>query len=170
MRIFVLKNMRFSVRSCFSIYALFCLSLVVSGLILGEVARLHPCHLCNLQRLYYLLAAFFAFCGALWPGQRRLWAALVALMTLGGMITAIEQSWMEYAPQQVTECGFGEPTLAEQLINWLGTLWPMMFMVTGFCTQQNWTFLGLSLANWSVLTFLFLLVVAVLIFRWRKLF
>ena len=170
MRIFVLKNMRFSVRSCFSIYALFCLSLVVSGLILGEVARLHPCHLCNLQRLYYLLAAFFAFCGALWPSQRRLWAALVALMTLGGMITAIEQSWMEYAPQQVTECGFGEPTLAEQLINWLGTLWPMMFMVTGFCTQQDWTFLGLSLANWSVLTFLFLFVVAVLIFRWRKLF
>ena len=162
--------MRFSVRNCFSIYALFCLSLVVSGLILGEVARLHPCHLCNLQRLYYLLAAFFAFCGALWPGQRRLWAALVALMTLGGMITAIEQSWMEYAPQQVTECGFGEPTLAEQLINWLGTLWPMMFMVTGFCTQQDWTFLGLSLANWSVLTFLFLFVVAVLIFRWRKLF
>ncbi len=170
MRIFVLKNMRFSVRSCFFIYTLFCLSLVVSGLILGEVARLHPCHLCNLQRLYYLLAAFFAFCGALWPGQRRLWAALVALMTLGGMITAIEQSWMEYAPQQVTECGFGEPTLAEQLINWLGTLWPMMFMVTGFCTQQDWTFLGLSLANWSVLTFLFLFVVAVLIFRWRKLF
>ena len=77
--------MRFSVRNCFSIYALFCLSLVVSGLILGEVARLHPCHLCNLQRLYYLLAAFFAFCGALWPSQRRLWAALVALMTLGGM-------------------------------------------------------------------------------------
>ena len=46
----------------------------------------------------------------------------------------------------------------------------MMFMVTGFCTQQDWTFLGLSLANWSVLTFLFLFVVAVLIFRWRKLF
>ena len=70
----------------------------------------------------------------------------------------------------MTECGFGEPTLAEQLINWLGGLWPMMFMVTGFCTQQHWSFLGLSLANWSVLTFLFLFAVAVLIFRWRKLF
>ena len=66
--------MHFSVRRCFSVYALFCLGLVGCGLILGEVARLHPCHLCNLQRLYYLLAAFFALCGALWPNQRRLWA------------------------------------------------------------------------------------------------
>ena len=150
--------MHFSVRRCFSVYALFCLGLVGCGLILGEVARLHPCHLCNLQRLYYLLAAFFALCGALWPNQRRLWAALVALMALGGMITAIEQSWMEYAPQQVTECGFGEPTLAEQLINWLGVKWPAMFMVTGFCTNKEWIFLGLSLANWSGVCFALLLV------------
>jgi len=32
-----------------------------------------------------------------------------------------------------------------------------MFMVTGFCTNKEWVFLGLSLANWSALCFLLLL-------------
>ena len=36
-----------------------------------------------------------------------------------------------------------------------------MFMVTGFCTTKDWIFLGLSLANWSVVFFLGLLGVAV---------
>ena len=160
--------MSLSVRTCFFLYALFCLGLLGSGLILGEVARLQPCHLCNLQRLYYMLMALFALCGAIGPRQRRLWAALVALMALGGMITAIQQSWMQFMPQQATECGFGEPTLAEQLIDWLGMQWPAMFMVTGFCTVKDWTFLGLSLANWSTFCFLGLFLVAGGIFFWRN--
>ena len=63
---------------------------------------------------------------------------------------------MQYAPQLATECGFGDPTLTEQLINWLGVKWPAMFMVTGFCTNKEWVFLGLSLANWSGVCFLLL--------------
>ena len=64
---------------------------------------------------------------------------------------------MQYAPDKVTECGFGDPTLTEQLVNWLGVQWPSMFMVTGFCTNKEWVFLGLSLANWSGLAFAVLL-------------
>ena len=75
---------------------------------------------------------------------------------------------MEYAPDQVTECGFGEPAFYEQLVNWLGAQWPSLFMVTGFCTQQDWHFLGLSLANWSILFFLGLLLAALLVFFMRK--
>jgi disulfide bond formation protein DsbB len=50
--------------------------------------------------------------------------------------------------------------LVEQIVNWLGMQWPSMFMVTGFCTNKEWIFLGLSLANWSGLCFLALFVVA----------
>ena len=89
------------------------------------------------------------------------------LASVGGLATAINQSWMQYAPQQAIECGFGDPTLLEQTVNWLSTLWPSMFMVTGFCTQKDWVFLGLSLANWSVLFFAALALGGILAFRRR---
>ena len=158
--------MRFSTRSVFAVLATTSLGLVASGLILGELARLQPCHLCNLQRLIYLVLAFFALCGVLLPRARKLWSVLVALTAAYGLVTAIEQSWMQYAPQQATECGFGDPTLVEQIVDWLGMQWPSMFMVTGFCTSKDWVFLGLSLANWSGVCFALLLAGALwLVFR-----
>ena len=145
--------MRLSNRSVFSGLALAAFGLLGAGLILGEVARLHPCHYCNFQRLLYIVAGVFALCGVLLPGWRRCWSLLVLLTALGGVVTAAKQSWMQYAPQDAIECGFGDPTVLEQVVNWLGVQWPAMFMVTGFCTQKEWSVLGLSLANWSISCF-----------------
>ena len=152
--------MRLSSRIYFLLLAVASLALLGFGLLIGEWAKLQPCHLCNLQRLLYLLTAFFALGGFVFPGARRVWAALLALSAGGGVVAAVQQSWMQYAPQSVNECGFGDPTLTEQLINWLGVKWPAMFMVTGFCTNKEWVFLGLSLANWSGLAFLALALAA----------
>ena len=152
--------MRLSTRIVFILLAIASLGLLAAGLVIGEWARLHPCHLCNFQRLLYMMLAFVALCGALLPGWRRMWCVLFALTAVGGMATALQQSWMQYAPQQAIECGFGDPTLVEQIVNWLGMQWPSMFMVTGFCTARDWVFLGLSLANWSALCFLGLFAVA----------
>ncbi len=149
--------MRLSTRSVFALLAVASLGLLAAGLIIGDALRLQPCHLCNLQRLIYMVLAFFALCGVLFPGWRRVWCVLVGLTAGGGLVAALQQSWMQYAPQQAIECGFGDPTLSERLINWLGVQWPAMFMVTGFCTNKEWVFLGLSLANWSALCFLLLL-------------
>ena len=153
--------MRLSTRIVFVLLALSSLALLAAGLILGELARLQPCHLCNFQRLLYMVLAFFALCGVLMPRLRRLWGTLVALAAVGGVATALEQSWMQYAPQKAVECGFGDPTLVEQIVDWLGMHWPSMFMVTGFCTSKDWVFLGLSLANWSGVCFFFLFAGAV---------
>lgn len=152
--------MSLSTRTIFVLLMAASLGLLAGGLVLGEMARLHPCYLCNFQRLLYLVLALFAFCGVLLPAWYKLWGVLVGLTALGGLATALEQSWMQYAPDQVNECGFGDPTLPEQIVDWLGMHWPSMFMVTGFCTKKEWVFLGLSLANWSVLCFFSLLVVA----------
>ena len=158
--------MHFSTRTVFALLAAASLGLLASGLILGEMARLNPCHLCNFQRLLYMMLAFFALCGVLVPRGRSVWSVLFALTAIGGVATAAQQSWMQYAPQQAIECGLGEPTVLEQIVNWLGVQWPAMFMVTGFCTDKDWVFLGLSLANWSAVCFLLLSVVAVwLLFR-----
>lgn len=154
-----------SVRMAFVLLAAAAFGLVAGGLILGEVARINPCHLCILQRVIYLVFGIWALGGAAFPGGRRFWCALLILTAIGGMVAAGQQSWMQYAPQLATECGFGEPTPTEQLVNWLGAQWPAMFMVTGFCTQKDWIFLGLSLANWSVLCFFLLLAAVVQMLR-----
>ena len=153
--------MRLSTRIVFAALAIVSLGLLAAGLVLGELARLQPCYLCNFQRLLYIVLAVIGVCGALILAGGRFWAALFGLVAQGGVITAVQQSWMQYAPQDAIECGFGDPTVLEQVVNWLGVQWPAMFMVTGLCTVKDWVFLGLSLANWSALCFLALTGVAV---------
>ncbi len=152
--------MRLSTRFVFAFLSFASFGLIAAGLLLGELAGLHPCHLCNLQRLLYMVLGVFSLFGVLLPGWRKIWSALLALGAAGGVIAAVQQSWMQYAPQQAIECGFGDPTLTEQLINWLGAQWPAMFMVTGFCTNKEWIFLGFSLANWSAFCFFGLFCIA----------
>ncbi len=161
--------MTLSVRTVFALLAAAALCLLAGGLIIGEVAHLHPCYLCNFQRLLYIVVALFALCGALIPRWHRLWSVLVGAPAIYGAVTAIQQSWMQYAPQQATECGFGDPTLVERVINWLSAQWPAMFMVTGFCTNKEWVVFGLSLANLSAVCFVILSVVAVwMLFRQKS--
>ncbi len=156
--------MRFSTRNVFALLSLASFGLIAAGLALGELANLHPCHLCNLQRLLYMMFGVFSLFGVLQPRWRKVWSALIAIVAAGGVIAAVQQSWMQYAPEQAIECGFSDPTLTEQLINWLGVQWPAMFMVTGFCTNKEWVFLGFSLANWSAVCFSGLLCIAVWLF------
>lgn len=145
--------MRISDRRVFGGLAVVSLGLLAGGLALGEAFRLQPCYWCNFQRLLYMVLACVGLGGALLPGGRRLWALLAGLTALAGVFAAGQQSWMQYAPQNAVECGFGDPTLVERLVDWLGNLWPSMFMVTGLCKDKDWVLFGLSLANWSGVCF-----------------
>lgn len=144
--------------------------LVGAGLVLGEVLQLNPCPLCIFQRVVYLLVGLLALIGALAaerPAVRNGAGGLAALAALGGLATAAYQSWMQAFPSMSMECGFSDPTLIERFVDWLGQLWPYMFLATGFCSSKEWVFLGLSMANWSVLCFLGLGLVTVLSLRHR---
>ncbi|MDR1367496.1 MAG: disulfide bond formation protein B [Candidatus Accumulibacter sp.] len=145
---------RLSVRQIFSALAVSPLGILGAGVILGELVHLKVCYLCNFQRFMYLVMAFFALWGVLLPRAYRLFGGLYALTALVGAGTAIYQSWMQFAPDTVAECGFGDPTLIERTVDWLSLQWPTLFMVTGLCAEKDWIFLGLTLANWSTLVFL----------------
>lgn len=148
-------------RACFGLLALASVGLALAGWWIGELMRLQACPLCIFQRLLYLLIGVIALVGALLSGWRRLWGALIALVSGGGAATAGYQSWLQYAPQTGMECGLGEPTLIERIVDWFGVRWPDMFMATGFCSSKEWVFLGLSLASWSALVFLVLLLTGI---------
>lgn len=148
-------------RAIFGGLATFAVGLTATAVIAGEWLRLQACPLCIFQRLLYLLIAFLALAGVLLPVWSRLWSGLIGLLAVSGVATAAYQSWLQYAPEASRECGLGEPTLIEQLVNWLGMLWPKLFMATGFCSSKEWEIFGLSMANWSGLGFLGILIVSV---------
>jgi disulfide bond formation protein DsbB len=147
-------------RACFGLLALAATGLTLAGWWIGEWMKLQPCPLCIFQRLLYLLIAGVALAGLLLPGWRYLWGGLISLSAAGGLATAAYQSWLQYLPDASMACGFGEPNLIERIVDWFGVRWPAMFMASGFCSSKDWVFLGLSMANWSVLCFFAFLVAA----------
>lgn len=157
---------RLGARAVFTLIAIVSGGLAGAGLVIGELMRINPCPLCIFQRVLYLAVAMVALGGVLAPAARRLWGGLLGLVAAGGLATALYQSWMQIYPDTVTQCGFGEPTLIERLVDYMGTLWPFMFMATGFCTSKENIF-GLSMANWSALCFLALLLAGVWV-GWRR--
>jgi disulfide bond formation protein DsbB len=140
-------------RAWFAALSLGCFGLVAVGMILQTMLRLAPCPFCIFQRVLYLLIGGLAFLGFVWPSLRQAWGGLIGVLAVLGVGVAAYQSFMQAFPERVTECGYAEPNLIERLVDWLGMQWPAMFMVTGFCTSKEWVFLGLSMANWSVLVF-----------------
>ena len=141
-----------SARTAFLILAAGAFALIGAGIVIGEWMRLNPCPLCIFQRVLYIVVGVWALAGVLLPQGRRLWGGLIALTAAGGLATAAYQTWMQLYPEAAVQCGFGEPTLIERLVDWLGVQWPFMFMATGFCTSKEYI-LGLTMANWSILCF-----------------
>ena len=142
-----------SVRAWFAGLALGVFGLVAVGIELQHLLRLAPCPLCIFQRLLYLAIGLVALAGVLLPGGRLLWSVLTAALAAGGVAVAGYQTWMQAFPHLATECGYSDPNLIERLVDWLGMHWPALFLATGFCTSREWEFLGLSMANWSLLVF-----------------
>lgn len=152
------------VRAWFATLALGTLGLVTFGMELQQLFRLAPCPLCIFQRVLYIVIGLVALAGVLLPGGRLLWSALIAALAAGGVAVAGYQTWMQAFPHLATECGYSDPNLIERLVDWLGMQWPSLFLATGFCTSREWEFLGLSMANWSLLVFAGIVGYAALLF------
>lgn len=114
-----------------------------------------PCPLCMTQRFFYILTAAFAVLGGLHNRNRSLYGALVALAALGGVGVAGRQVWLQHLPaDEVPACG---PSL-EFMLQTLpfGDVLKRLFQGDGNCALVDWTLLGLSMAEWSLLWFVLL--------------
>lgn len=116
------------------------------------VDGLQPCPLCMTQRGFYLLTGLCALLGALHNRRHAVYGALVALAALGGAAVAGRQVWLQHLPKdQVPACG---PTLEYMLQTLpMGEVVANMFKGDGNCALVDWTLLGLSMAEWSLLCF-----------------
>jgi disulfide bond formation protein DsbB len=117
---------------------------------------LQPCPLCTLQRgAFVLLAAVFILGAMHNPRSRgvRIGYALAAIATaLLGAAIAARHVWIQLLPpDRVPACG---PDLGDMLRSWpLSRTLRQLITGSGECAVIDWTFWGLSMPAWSLITF-----------------
>ena len=155
-------------RAVLAAMAALCVGLLAFGLYLQHVVGLDPCPMCIVQRYALIGVAVFALAGAAWPGTgTRRAAALLVLLTAGfGAFVAARQSWLQWFPPEVVTCGRDFYGMIEAFP--LKRAVPMIFRGTGDCTAIDWTFLNLTIANWSFLNFLLLGALALVLLLPRR--
>ena len=148
----------FTPRGLFAATGLVALGLVVGGVFLAQTMNLAACPLCILQRMLYLLLtleaiAAWLLAGSSGPGAvpRRLAALVMAATALTGAWIAAYQTWLQRWAKGVS-CTADQPWW-EQFVNWAGSQWPLLFEASGLCSEAGWKFLGLSIAEWSLIAF-----------------
>lgn len=130
------------------------LGLTVSSVVAAGILHLTPCPLCIIQRMLYLSMALLALPG--WLLAERLLGRILVLLLLAsaaatGVFVAGYQTWLQrFAP--LAPCGADYPWW-EQLVDWAGERVPLLFRVSGVCGDPGWKFLGLSIAEWSLVFF-----------------
>ena len=144
----------FTPRGLFAATGLTAVGLVAGGLILAHTMNLAACPLCILQRMLYLLLALEAIAAWALAGSvltRRAAALVMLATTLTGVWIAAYQTWLQRWAKGVS-CTADQPWW-ESFVNWAGSQWPLMFEASGLCSEAGWKFLGLSIAEWSLIAF-----------------
>ena len=141
--------------------------LLSASLYLQHVVGLEPCPLCILQRYAFVLVALFALIAALTPSLigKAAHAAALLFALAGGGIAAWHVS-LQVNPPAVASCGPGLEYMLSELP--LARALPRIFQGSGDCTEVQWTFLGLSIAGWSLVWFTLLFVALVAASRRRS--
>jgi disulfide bond formation protein DsbB len=150
-------------RVAFGLGALVCIGLLGYAYYLQYVKGLEPCPLCMVQRFFfYAVLALFVLAAIHGPRRRGavVYSVLITLFALGGAAAAGRQVWLQHLPpDKVPQCG---PDLFFMLENFpLSRTWEKLFYGTGECAKVDWTFLGLSIAGWSLAWF-----IALALFAW----
>jgi disulfide bond formation protein DsbB len=140
-------------RQLYAALSAICFAMLAFGLYLQHAVGLNPCPMCIVQRYSMLLVAIVAGLTAL-SGRRFVHlggAGLLALLAGFGAFTAMRQTWLQWFPPEVVNCGRDFYGMIETFP--LQRLLPMIFKGSGDCSKVDWTFLGGTLANWNILVF-----------------
>ena len=130
-----------------------CVAMLVFGLYLQHVVGLEPCPMCIVQRYALMLVAVVAGITAF--ARKKGWfvagSGLLVLLCALGAFVAARQSFLQWYPPEEASCGRDLYGMIETFP--LKRAIPMIFKGSGDCTKIDWTFLGLSIANWSFISF-----------------
>ena len=131
-----------------------CAAMLAFGLYLQHAKGIEPCPMCIMQRYALAVCGLIGLLAGLHnPGRtgQNAYSALLAVAAFAGGGVAARQSWMQWYPPAVSECGPGLEYMLDSFP--LTSALPMIFRGAGDCSVVDWTFLGLSIANWSFVSF-----------------
>ena len=142
----------------FFVGALACALLLGFGYYLQYARGLEPCPLCLVQRgFFYAVGVVFIIAAFHNPARigAVVYATLAFLFAASGAATAARQVWLQHLPpDKVPQCG---PDLFFMLENFpLAQALKKLVAGSGECAAVDWTFLGLSIAGWSLAWFVVL--------------
>ena len=133
-----------------------CIALMVFGLSLEYIQGLEPCPLCVFQRIAYILIGLIALIGATHNPKDLflvIYKFLIIITAITGALIAGRQVWLQHLPPElVPECGPG--------LDYMLNVFPfadairMILSGSGECAEVQWRFIGLSIAEWSLIMFI----------------
>jgi len=139
---------------------LFCVALLCIGLYMEHIMMLEPCHLCIMQRVFFIgvgLVALAAFVHNPQLKGKLIYGLSTTALAVVGSGFAIRQIYLQHLPKdQVPACG---PSLSYMLEEFpLSEVLQVMFSGDGNCAEIQWQdpILHLSIAQWSLTAFVML--------------
>ncbi|WP_144208476.1 disulfide bond formation protein DsbB [Shewanella donghaensis] len=135
------------------------IGLEAAALFFQYVMHLEPCVMCVYVRVAVLGLIISAMIGVMVP---RFWLTrIMALIGWGvsavwGLKLSLELNKLQVDPSPFSTCNFFPDFPSWMpLDKWL----PEVFSPTGMCSDDPWTFLSVSMAQWTVVTFIIYLVI-----------
>jgi disulfide bond formation protein DsbB len=143
-------------RMIYVIVFLGCIGLMSVALFFEHAMLLEPCPLCILQRIMVIATAAVALVAAIHGPKNlgiKLYGVLMILTSATGGGISIRQLWLQSLPEdQVPACGAS--------LDYLLDVFPVTEVLTmvltgdGACAEVVWTFLGISIAGWTLVGFI----------------
>lgn len=133
-----------------------CAGMLAFGYFLQYVKGLEPCPLCMIQRAFFVLSGILFLIAGLHRPRAR-WAAIgygliIAVSALSGAAVAARHVWIQHTPESLRPaCGPG----LDFLLNTFGPIESLRRILhgSGECGVVDWTFLRLSIPEWTLICF-----------------
>ena len=136
---------------------------------LEGVLHLEPCPLCIVDRVIFVAIAVVCFIALLHNAQgigRWVYSVIAGLLSITGIAVSARHIWLQgLPPDQVPECGPGLMYMLDVFP--LDDVIKRVFTGSGSCAEVDWTLLGLTIPQQTLLLFIFLFLLVFIAHRSR---
>ena len=151
----MLKNL-LSDKSGYILGSVACFATVALALVIQTKYNLEPCPLCITQRMFFMgLGVLFLISAFVKPASllQKIFTFLQVATALGGAGWAIRHWYLQaHKGEIIADCGVGFDYMFENFP--LKKMFTLIFRGTGDCASIDWTFLGLTLPQLALITFI----------------
>ncbi len=159
-------------RPLYLISFLACVTLLLIALYMEHAMGLVPCPLCIIQRVAFILIGLVSLAAMLHnplpraetdgrTAASRVYAAFITLLALFGAAIAGRQVWLQHQPPEMLPSCLPSLDYMIDVLPFRDML-GLLFSGTADCAAVTWTFLGMSIAEGTLIAFTFFIAFGVL--------